>query len=284
MILRAAPILEYKKRELALQVSSLKERGINPRLSVFLVGKVEASAIYVRNKKRFCKEIGVDCELKKLEEDISEDEFLDLLEQENDNPLTHGLFVQFPLPPHLAALNVEGKISPEKDVDGLHPLNLGKLLSGQMDGLLPCTPRGIISLFDYYKIALEGKNVCILGRGLIVGRPLASLLMAKHATVTVCHSKTTDLSLHTKEADIVVSAVGKAKFLNETFFCKKRMADQILIDVGINRDQSGKLCGDIDFDGLFNKVAGITPVPGGIGPLTILSLGENLLQASKNFL
>jgi methylenetetrahydrofolate dehydrogenase (NADP+)/methenyltetrahydrofolate cyclohydrolase len=198
----------------------------------------------------------------------------------NDTSVT-GCFVQLPVPDHLQDINITELINPKKDVDGFHSKNIIALYNNDPN-LVSCTPKGIVELLKFYHISIESKNITIIGRGFIVGKPLALLLQAHNATVTLCHSKTTDIKKYTRSADIIISAIGKPKFLTSDFLGQNK--DQIVIDVGINRDEQNSLCGDVDYDEVVNKVQAITPVPGGVGPMTVYSLINNLIQATKNIL
>ena len=279
--LKAAPIAEVITEELRHECSHLAERGIIPNLKVILVGEHPPSVIYTRNKKKFMENIGAKCEIIKLEESISEAEFLSELEMQcNDNEV-NGLFVQLPLPNHLSHIDVGQLVSPEKDVDGFHAENLYGILSGDCGSkyLIPCTPRGILTMLDHANVDLSGKNVVVIGRSLIVGKPMALLLTNKNATVTICHSRTKNIKEITSKADVIIVAIGKERYLNRSFLNSNK--NQILIDVGINHDTNGKICGDIDYEDVVNECHLITPVPGGVGKMTILSLGQNLIAATK---
>lgn len=268
------PALTEKCRE-------LKAAGLTPSMKVILVGDNPASLLYIRNKKRLCESVEADFELIHLEKTISKEDFLSEVKKHNDDTKTTGLFIQFPLPFHLKGLPIANLVSAEKDVDGFHPSNIYGLYSNSLDqGLYPCTPTGIIKLLEHNQIEISGKNVVVIGRSLIVGKPLAGMLTNHDATVTLCHSKTKDIKTYTKNADIIISAVGNSRFIDEEYL--NTNGNQVLIDVGINHDETGKLCGDFNFDNVMNKCAAITPVPGGIGPLTVLSLIENLIIATQN--
>lgn len=279
-VLRAKPLRSQRGKELEQKCSELKKIGITPTLKVILVGNHPPSLIYTRNKKKFCENLGMSCEILHLPETISEEDLTLTIKGISLDPKVHGCFVQLPLPGHLKHLDVGKMIPAEKDVDGFSPENLYKLMIGRDTEkiLLPCTPKGIISLLDFNNIEIEGKDVVVIGRSMIVGKPMQLLLTAFNATVTLCHSKTTNIKQYTSKADIIISAVGIPRFFTKDFLGERR--DQVLVDVGMNHDQEGKLCGDMDFDGLIEHVRAITPVPGGVGPLTILSLAENLLLAA----
>jgi methylenetetrahydrofolate dehydrogenase (NADP+)/methenyltetrahydrofolate cyclohydrolase len=280
---KSKPVREKHLLQLKDKCLELKEKGVNPSMKVILVGNVPASLIYTRNKKKFCESFGAECEIIHLDENITETDFLNEVEKISSNEKVHGCFIQLPLPKHLQHIEVGDLIPPHKDVDGFNRDNLNALLHGNEDkALLPCTPKGIITMLDYYGEELQGKNVVVIGRSMIVGKPMMLMMLNKNATATICHSRTTNLAEHTKLADIIVSAVGIAKFLNKEHLRDNK--DQVLIDVGMNHDENGKLCGDIDFDDVLDHCKAITPVPGGVGPMTILSLAQNLLQAAENSL
>lgn len=282
--MKSAPLVAREIENLKKRCDSLKAKGVTPNMKVLLVGENKASLIYTRNKKRFCEKFGAECEIINLNENIKEDEFLNKVREISNREDVHGCFVQLPLPKHLQHIDCGALIAPEKDVDGFHDHNIGELFKGdpKSNGLMPCTPQGVVNLIEFYGHELSGKNVVIIGRSLIVGKPLSLLMLNKNATVTVCHSRTAHLQEHTKRADIVVSAVGRPRFLTSEYLSKDK--NQILVDVGINHDADGKLCGDMDYENIKDLCAGITPVPGGVGPLTILSLAQNLLQAAENSL
>lgn len=264
------------KKDLKEKISKLKDK--KPGLSFILVGFDEASQSYVKMKKKACSEIGFHSEVHQLDESISEKELLSLIHKCNKDSKIHGILVQQPLPSHIDTSKVTEAIDPKKDVDGFHPINIGKLLLGQKDGFFPCTPYGILKLLEEAKIETASKHVVILGRSNIVGKPLAALLMQKehygNATVTVAHSKTKDLKQLCKTADILIAAIGKPHFVTADMVKE----NAIVIDVGINR-QKNKIVGDVDFESVSKKCAKITPVPGGVGPMTIAMLLQNTYES-----
>jgi methylenetetrahydrofolate dehydrogenase (NADP+)/methenyltetrahydrofolate cyclohydrolase len=264
------------REEIKKEVNELKAQGVVPGLAVILVGDDPASHTYVRNKEKGCKEVGIHSEIFQYPATISEAELLDKIRELNEDKQIHGILVQLPLPSHISESKVIDTISPEKDVDGFHPVNVGKMVIGK-EGFLPCTPYGIMKLLEREKINLQGKRAVVIGRSNIVGKPAGLLLLQRNATVTYCHSKTEDLSYHTKQADIIIAAVGKAKFLK----AEDVKEGAIIIDVGMNRDENGKLCGDVDFESVREKASFITPVPGGVGPMTITMLLYNTVQSAK---
>lgn len=257
------------------EVDNLKNENITPGLAVVLVGDNPASRSYVNSKDKACKTLGVYSVKKNFDESITEVDLLKQIDDLNNDERIHGILVQLPLPPHINEKKVIEAILPEKDVDGFHPINAGKLLIGE-DGLKPCTPYGIIKLLEHYDIEVESKNVVVIGRSNIVGKPIALMLLQKNATVTICHSKTKNLKSITKNADIIVVALGIPSFLTADMV----MDGAVIIDVGINR-VDGKIVGDVDFENVKEKASYITPVPGGVGPMTITMLLENTIEATK---
>ena len=261
------------------EVKSLKLKiDKSPGLAVILVGDDPASAVYVRNKNKTCTKIGFQSFENILPSDTSELILLNLIDELNNNENINGILVQLPLPKHISSHKILKAIKPEKDVDGFHLENVGRLVTGNA-AFKPCTPAGIIQLLDYYNIDLEGKNAVVLGRSNIVGKPVAFLLLEKNATVTICHSRTKDLSKITRQADVLIAAIGKPNFVSADMV----KDDSVIIDVGINR-VDGKLVGDVDYQAVSQKVSLITPVPGGVGPMTIAMLMANTLQSFKNSL
>ena len=262
--------------ELAEKTARLKEEtGVVPGLVVILVGENPASQVYVRNKERSAIAAGFRSKVVRLPETIQENELLELIEQYNQDPLWHGILVQLPLPKHIDDEAVLLAIDPAKDVDGFHPLNMGRLWAGNPI-MVPSTPAGIMEMFKEYGIELEGKRAVVIGRSNIVGKPMAQLLLAKNATVTLTHSRTHHLAKIAKTADILVVAIGRAKFVTADFVKE----GAVVIDVGMNRDEDGKLCGDVDFDAVFPIASHLTPVPGGVGPMTVTMLMEQTYEAA----
>lgn len=264
------------RKELKQECDELKEKGIESKLAVILVGDDPASKVYVRNKNRACEEIGIKFEEYILDSNTKQEELINLIKKLNENKKINGILLQSPIPNHLDIKQAFDTIKAEKDVDGFNPINVGKLSIGE-DAFISCTPYGVIKMFEEYNIDLVGKNVVILGRSNIVGKPLIQCCLNKNATVTICHSKTKNLSEHTKRADIIIAAIGKAKFVT-----KDMVKDgAVVIDVGINRNEEGKLVGDVDFENIEKISSYITPVPGGVGPMTIAMLMNNVIKASK---
>lgn len=276
-ILDGKLIAQKIRKELKNKVEELKTKGIVPKLAVIMIGNDVGSKIYVKNKSKACEEIGIEYEEYLRNEDITMQELLDLIVELNNRKDVHGILLQSPIPKHLDINLAIKTINPEKDVDGFHPINVGKLVLGQ-ETFVSCTPFGVIKLLEEYNINLEGKNAVIIGRSNIVGKPLIQCLLNKNATVTVCHSKTKNLTEITKQADILIVAMGQANFVTEDMV----KPEAVVVDVGINRNSEGKVCGDVDFEKVEKIASYITPVPGGVGPMTIAMLMNNIVKASKN--
>lgn len=264
------------REDLKLEVDNLKKEGINPKLAVIMVGNDPASKVYVRNKNKACEEIGIEYEEFLLGEETTMEELLNVIDNLNKNQNIDGILLQSPIPKHLDINKAFRAILPEKDVDGFHPINAGKLSIGEKC-FVPCTPHGVVKIIEEYNIETEGKNVVIVGRSNIVGKPLIQCMLQKNATVTVCHSKTRNLEEFTRKADILIVAIGKQKFITENMVKE----GVVVIDIGINRNEEGKLVGDVDFDSVSKKASYITPVPGGVGPMTVAMLMENVVEAAK---
>jgi len=264
------------RSNLKIECDELKARGIKPKLAVIMVGNDSASKIYVKNKSKACEDVGIEFEEFLLGEETTQEELENLIEELNQNKEIHGILLQSPIPKNLDVNRAFEKISPSKDVDGFNSVNVGKLALNQ-DTFVSCTPFGIMKMFEEYNIDLTGKHVVIIGRSNIVGKPLIQCTLNKNATVTVCHSKTKDLAEHTKRADVVIAAIGKAQFITADMIKE----DAVVIDVGINRTEEGKVVGDVDFENAEKKVSYITPVPGGVGPMTIAMLMNNVIKAVR---
>jgi methylenetetrahydrofolate dehydrogenase (NADP+)/methenyltetrahydrofolate cyclohydrolase len=277
----AAQILDGKSLAAQLRagvkqkVAHLAQRGIRPGLAVILAGEDPASRVYVRNKVRACEETGVRSSLFEYPSSVSEGELLSRIDELNGDPALHGILVQLPLPGQVDALRVLDAVSPAKDIDGFHDVNLGALLAGK-PGLVPCTPAGVMRLLEHAAVPLAGRRAVVIGRSNIVGKPLALLLLRKDATVTICHSKTGDLENVARQADILVAAIGRAKLVSAAMV----KPGACVVDVGVNRLADGTLAGDVDFHAAKNVAGWITPVPGGVGPMTIAMLLENCVYAA----
>lgn len=257
------------------QVAEWKEKGVEPGLAVIIVGENPASMSYVKGKDKASKEAGIYSVLHELPDSISENDLLNVIEQYNQDTAIHGILVQLPLPKQIDEKKVIEAIHPDKDVDGFHPISIGRMMTGQ-EAFLPCTPYGIIKMLEYKGIPIEGKHAVVIGRSNIVGKPMGQMLLNKNATVTYCHSRTVDLKSYTRQADIVIAAIGIPEFVTEDFI----KDGAVVIDVGMNRKENGKLCGDVLFDDVKEKASYITPVPGGVGPMTITMLLYNTLESA----
>ncbi|UFJ42909.1 bifunctional methylenetetrahydrofolate dehydrogenase/methenyltetrahydrofolate cyclohydrolase FolD [Brevibacillus humidisoli] len=264
------------RAEIAEEVKKLKQDGIEPGLAVVLVGQDPASHSYVKGKVKACEEVGIYSEVLRLQETISQQELLQTIKQLNEKPNIHGILVQLPLPPHISEEAVLDVIPAEKDVDGFHPINVGNMVIGN-DAYLPCTPHGIVELIKWTGTDLNGKHVVVIGRSNIVGKPVSLLLLQENATVTMCHSRTRNMAELTRQADILVVAVGKAHLIGREHVSP----GAIVIDVGVNRMENGKLVGDVRFDEVAEVAGYITPVPGGVGPMTITMLLANTVKAAR---
>ena len=264
------------RQEMKGEVAALQAKGIAPGLAVVLVGEDPASQVYVRNKIRACEELGIRSQDHRLPADTTQERLLELIGELNGDPAVHGILVQLPLPKQISDQAVIAAIDPKKDVDAFHPQNVGKIVQGNYD-FLPCTPAGVMALLRSTGVPVAGKECVVIGRSNIVGKPMALLMLHEHATVTICHSRTRDLAEVCRRADILIVAIGKAKFV--TAGMVKEGA--VVIDVGMDRDENGKLCGDVDFAGVEPKAGYITPVPGGVGPMTITMLMQNTITAAR---
>ena len=264
------------RAEVTSRTQILKAKGITPGLAVILVGENPASQVYVRNKVKACQDSGLHSLLEKYAEDMTEKALLDRIESLNQDPSIHGILVQLPLPKHIDSQKVIEAISPHKDVDGFHIASAGALMTG-MPGFWPCTPYGFMKMLESIGYYLKGKHAVVIGRSNIVGKPMAMMLLQKNATVTICHSATPDLKAMTLQADVIVAAVGKRNVLTADMV----KPGAVVLDVGMNRNDEGKLCGDVDFDGVEKVASYITPVPGGVGPMTITMLLVNTLEAAE---
>jgi len=264
------------EKRLELLKEEIEESGLYPRLATIIVGEDPGSKLYVRMKHRACERGGIGSVGIELPEDASTERVLEAVTRLNNDPDINGILVQLPLPSRIDTTRVIDAVAPGKDVDGFHPCNLGRLLAGN-PVFAPCTPQGIMTILDEYKIPTAGQRAVVVGRSIDVGRPMAALLLNADATVTICHSKTKNLEDEMRSADILVSAVGRARFVGPDMVKE----GATVIDVGINYDEQGKLCGDVDFDAVKERAGAITPVPGGVGPMTIATLMENTFQAAK---
>ena len=263
------------KEELKVRVCELKKRGIHPCLAVIQVGDDPASTVYVGNKKKACDFIGMDSRTFKLPEETAQEDLLCLIRRLNEDETVHGILVQLPVPDHMDEKAIIETISPDKDVDGFHPRSVGALSIGD-EGFVSCTPAGIIELLKRSGVEMDGRECVIVGRSNIVGKPMGMLMLRENATVTICHSHTRDLRSVCRRADILIAAVGKPRFFDASYVKE----GAVVIDVGIHRDEAGRLCGDVDFEDVRDRVSAITPVPGGVGPMTIAMLMNNCVEAA----
>ncbi len=275
-IINGKEISAAVKARIKDEVSLLKEKGISVGLAVILVGDNSASKVYVANKKKACEELGIVSYEYLLPAETTSKELLSLVDKLNNDNNVNGILCQLPLPSHLDEGEVIRAINPQKDVDAFHPVNVGKIMIGDYD-FLPCTPAGVMEMLHYCDISVSGKECVVIGRSNIVGKPMSMLLLHENATVTVCHSRTKELTMVTRRADVLVSAVGKAGFVTRDMV----KPGAVVIDVGMNRNSEGKLCGDVDYDNVAPLCSAITPVPGGVGPMTIAMLMQNTLTAAK---
>lgn len=275
-IINGKAVSKQVRERVALQTQELKAKGVTPGLAVIIVGEDPASQVYVRNKEKACEEVGFYSEKFALPENTTQEELNSLVKELNKRPEISGILCQLPLPKHLDDKEVINLIDPIKDVDAFHPVNVGAIMIGDYN-FLPCTPAGVMELIHSTGVSVEGKKAVVMGRSNIVGKPMAMLLLHENATVEITHSRTKNLADITKEADILVAAIGKAKFVTADMVKE----GAVVIDVGMNRDENGKLCGDVDFEAVKDKCSFITPVPGGVGPMTISMLMQNTLTAAK---
>lgn len=275
-LINGKEISDFIKNSVKGEVAELSKKGVSVGLAVIIVGDNPASKVYVANKEKVCDALGIKSFKYALPETTTNDELLNLIDELNSNDEIDGILCQLPLPRHLDEKIIINRILPEKDVDAFHPQNVGKIMIGDYD-FLPCTPAGVIEMLKYENIDITSKNCVVIGRSNIVGKPMSMLLLHNNATVTICHSKTKNLKEVCANADILVVAIGRAKFVTADMV----KDGAVVIDVGMNRDENGKLCGDVDFENVKDKTSYITPVPGGVGPMTIAMLMKNTLTAAK---
>ncbi|AWC33762.1 bifunctional methylenetetrahydrofolate dehydrogenase/methenyltetrahydrofolate cyclohydrolase FolD [Bacillus cytotoxicus] len=276
VIIKGNEVAEKKRAQLKEEVVKLKEQGIVPGLAVILVGEDPASRSYVKGKQKGCEQVGIYSELIEFPDTITEERLLAEIDRLNEDDRINGILVQLPLPKHIEEKAIIERISPKKDVDGFHPINIGRMMTGQ-DTFLPCTPHGILELVKETNIDISGKHVVVIGRSNIVGKPVGQLFLNENATVTYCHSKTKNIKELSKLADILVVAVGRPKMVTADYIKE----GAVVIDVGVNRLETGKLCGDVDFENVLDIAGYITPVPKGVGPMTITMLLHNTVESAK---
>ncbi len=276
-IIKGKPVADKITDKLIKEVEELKEKNIIPKLSIVRVGEKPDDISYERGAVSRCSKIGIDTERIVLDEDVSEEKYIETIEKLNKDKNINAILCLRPLPENIDENIIKNIIDPEKDVDCFNPMNTSKLFEGDKEGYAPCTPEAVMKILEYYDVDLVGKNTVVLGRSLIVGRPVAMMLMEEHSTVTICHSKTDDLVKEAKKADVLISAIGKAKIIDKSYIKE----DAIVIDVGINLDKDGNLCGDVDTNSVRGKAKMVTPVPGGVGSVTTSVLAEHIIRACK---
>ena len=275
--LTGKPVVEHLRGNIKARVAELKDRNIVPTILIIRVGNKEDDVFYERSILKNCSILGIEGRVNELPKNVLMEELTKIIEDANDDNSIHGIMMFRPLPEHLNQKEILEKMNPKKDIDGMTPVNLEKIFEGDDSGFSPCTPKAVIEMLKYYDIPLQGSNVVVAGRSQVVGKPLAMLLLKENATVTICHSKTKNMSSITSNADIVVAAIGKAKFMNEEYFTES----SIVIDVGVNDDGNGKICGDVDYDNTFGKVKALTPPTGGVGTITTTILLEQAVKACE---
>lgn len=276
-IIKGKPVADKISENLIKEVNELIKEGINPKLSIVRVGARGDDLAYERGALKRCENIGISTEVLELPEDITQDAYIEELERINNDENVHGILCFRPLPSQLDEESIKYVINPQKDVDCFSPVNAAKVMEGDKSGFPPCTPTAVVEILKHYDVELKGAKVAVLGRSMVVGKPAAMLLLNENATVTICHSKTKDLSDVTSEADVLVAAVGRAKMVNEKFV----KDGAVVVDVGINVDEEGKLCGDVDTDSVLYKASMVTPVPGGVGSVTTSILAKHVVKACK---
>ncbi|HHV25948.1 bifunctional 5,10-methylenetetrahydrofolate dehydrogenase/5,10-methenyltetrahydrofolate cyclohydrolase [Anaerosalibacter bizertensis] len=277
-ILKGKEVVKKVKESMKRDVKDLNNRGITPTLAIIRLGENPDDIAYERSILKNCDGVGIEGEVYEKDENISTEDLISLIEELNTDNNVHGILIFRPLPKHIDEDIIAKTISPLKDVDCMNPLNLEKIFEGNMEGFAPCTPKAAVMIMDHYNIPLEGAHVVIINRSMVVGRPLSMMLLGKNSTVTICHSKTKDLKGFTNSADVVVTALGRPKYVTDEYFNEK----SVVIDVGISFDENGKMAGDVDFDNVSSKVEAITPVPGGVGSLTTSILLSHVILAAKS--
>ena len=276
-ILSGKEVAAALKDELTAEAEELKKQGKTPGLCIVIAGDRPDSASYIKGAVKRCTDIGIDCQVEKLPEEISQDEFLRVLDRLNKDSKINGIIIMRPLPGRISEDVVKYAIVPEKDVDCFNPINVSKVMSGEKDGFAPCTPSAVIEILDHYGIESKGKRAVLIGRSMVVGRPLSMMLLKRNATVTICHTRTQDLAQEAKRAEILIAAAGKARMVTKDMVSE----GAVVIDVGINFDENGKMCGDVDFDNVSPIAGQITPVPGGVGSVTSTVLAKHVIEAFK---
>jgi methylenetetrahydrofolate dehydrogenase (NADP+)/methenyltetrahydrofolate cyclohydrolase len=277
MKLTGKPVADFLRENIRSRIEELKKNDIIPRILIIRVGQREDDIVYERSILKNCEKMGIQSIVKELPVTVTLDDLNIVIEEANKNDHIHGIMLFRPLPKHLDYEIISRMIDPLKDIDCMSPLNMENVFEGNKSGFAPCTPEAVVEMLKYYKMPLKGANIVVVGRSLVVGRPLSMLLLDENATVTICHSKTKDMKSVTKNADIVVAAIGKAKFMSEEFFTES----SIVIDVGINEDENGNICGDVDYDSVFGKVKALNPAAGGVGTITTTILLDHVVKACE---
>ena len=277
IVMKGADVAKAMKEALIKEAELLKEKGISACLTIVRVGARPDDLAYERGARKRMESIGIECRVLELPEDICQEEFEEKFQKVNEDPNVHGILLFRPLPKHLDEEPVKAMINPEKDVDCMSPVNIAKVFAGDETGFAPCTPEAVMEMLQYFGIELKGRRVTVIGRSMVVGKPLSMLLLKKHATITVCHTRTKDLALTCREAQILVAAAGKAKMVTEDMVGE----GAVVVDVGINVDDAGNLCGDVDYDAVENKASYISPVPGGVGSVTSSVLAKHVIRGAK---
>ncbi len=277
-LLKGIDVVNSMKEKMIKETEELKAKGINPCLAIVRVGKRPDDISYERGAIKRCEGVGIICKVNELSETISQQELAEVIQKLNNDTSVHGILLFRPLPKHLDENSIVNMVSPQKDVDCLNPVNLSRVFAGDPEGFAPCTPEAVIEVLDYYKIPIEGSRIAVIGRSLVVGKPLSMLLLKRNATVTICHTRTKELEATCSNAEIVIAAAGKAKMVDSSFISE----NTVVIDVGINVDEAGNLCGDVSFEEVSEKAGSITPVPGGVGTVTTSVLANHVIRAARS--
>lgn len=276
-LLKGIDVVNSMKEKMIRETEELKAKGVNPCLAIVRVGERPDDISYERGAIKRCEGVGITCKVNQLSETISQQELTEVILKLNNDPSVHGILLFRPLPKHLDENSIVNMVNPQKDVDCLNPVNLARVFAGDPEGFAPCTPEAVIEVLDYYNIPIEGSRIAVIGRSLVVGKPLSMLLLKRNATVTICHTRTKELETTCRNAEIVIAAAGKAKMVNSSFISE----NAVVIDVGINVDEAGNLCGDVSFQEVSEKAGSITPVPGGVGTVTTSVLANHVIRAAR---
>ncbi len=276
-LLKGIDVVNSMKEKMIRETEELKAKGVSPCLAIVRVGERPDDISYERGAIKRCESVGITCKVNQLSETISQQELTEVILKLNNDPSVHGILLFRPLPKHLDENSIVNMVNPQKDVDCLNPVNLARVFAGDPEGFAPCTPEAVIEVLDYYNIPIEGSRIAVIGRSLVVGKPLSMLLLKRNATVTICHTRTKELEATCSNAEIVIAAAGKAKMVNSSFISE----NAVVIDVGINVDEAGNLCGDVSFQEVSEKAGSITPVPGGVGTVTTSVLANHVIRAAR---